>query len=374
MADTQQDTRTSNDDNDAWEKIDFSDICWGSRACNVITIRDSIFMTVGGYAVHSYNIQTGKSKTYPVFNKNQTLVEFRNPRWTFNQTNQTFYIQDDWWFRIVKMNNQTDAFDVLFNYKFEGGDGRFGQRIMFIDGKCHCVGANNGSSAARHEIWNDTNNRMETICLFPKWPQGLSQYGWIFHKKKQVLILFGGRDWSSEAGSFDECNEDIMEYDLRSNKWTRTSQFFTPRCHSFGCSVNKCGFVIICGGTVATDMDYVNNIHGIEREIHQRSIFVAPAHNLKFTEIDIELPKSGPSESIIMEHTYDNQILVHGFVREASRSLNLTVPFALISLINTWHSLEFLYTFIRVGDSMGQYSAKWELWKISLKRILKLYS
>ena len=93
-------------------------------------------------------------------------------------------------------------------------------------------------------------------------------------------------------------------------------------------------FIIILGGYGGRDKWWLD------------SIFILDLYTMKFSKSDIRLPFSQECEAIIMENKYENDLLVHGFIKKEInkiRDYNLYIPFALISLICIWHSIEYIH-------------------------------
>ena len=108
-------------------------------------------------------------------------------------------------------------------------------------------------------------------------------------------------------------------------------------------------YVIIMGGWIGTVG--VND-----------AIYVLNLNTMQFCKCKMRLPFQGSCRAIIMENKGKNDLLIHGFVRMEMNKYKMNVPFALISLIAIWHSIEWVHVVdCRNGDH----------WKISVDRIVQ---
>ena len=119
--------------------------------------------------------------------------------------------------------------------------------------------------------------------------------------------------------------------------------------------MTKCQrFIIILGGN---DRDFAN------ATFYDR-IFVLESHTMKLSESKIKLPFRGGCKAVIMENKKENDLLVHGFIKEQMNIYNMNIPFALISSICVWHLTEYIHI---IHSEIGNH------WRINVDKIIMTY-
>ena len=353
-----------------WDKLPLGNVKWGSRPCNLIQISDHEFLTMGGYLIHIFNIVSRLWKTYAVYDeKNNKAPGFINPKIAWDSNNKKLFIQEDFAFRIVQFNTHRDEFIIVHTHIFRIGEARIGDKIICINDKCHSIGSTHLGENYAHQIWDNQSKHWIAIHSFEDFSGGLDDYGLCYNKSKQELILFGGKDLDTI-----KCNKYIMICNVVNGNWRRHNPSIELKSYEFAHAQSKDGILLIAGGTsgvkiVPSTVDTPLMINGIKyhyktEKIYQDVIWIAEMEDMNLSQSKMKLPFGGPGESIIMENTMENNLLVHGWIRKEMKESNVTIPFAIISLlIKKWHWREYLYIFLLHDNA-------WQLWHTLTDNIL----
>ena len=163
----------------------------------------------------------------------------------------------------------------------------------------------------------------------------------------------GGR-----SPKYRERTDIIRKYSIPTQQWEELEIKLPHKITEFGHVITKDErFIIIMGG------------YGGIKEYYQDTIFILDLYTMQFSKSDIRLPFAQECEAIIMESKDENNLLVHGYIRkETEKFNNLFIPFALISLLSIWHSIEYLHIMNSTGcfrdHEIGEH------WEINLNKIL----
>ena len=125
--------------------------------------------------------------------------------------------------------------------------------------------------------------------------------------------------------------------------------------NNMGCDVTRDDRYILIAGGIDTPPPRL-------RQIEYNDIFVLDLNTMEFKESGIKLPfEGGNCHTLIMENKKENDLLVHGFVRDISKKCNLNISFALKTGIAVFHPREYVHILDRNGSH----------WKINLEEILE---
>ena len=199
--------------------------------------------------------------------------------------------------------------------------------LIYANSICHHIG---GPRSNIHQIWNDESKQFQQVHEFKEYATGITSFGLIYDKKRKDLLLFGGCDWF-----VPQTLNDIHRYSMITSTWTKLRVKLPYKLKHFGCVITKDQeYIIILGGY------YAKGGGGISAN---DQIFVLSMNCMKFRESQIRLPFEGSCKAFIMENKQENELLVHGFVKKEMKKYDINIPFALISFIVIWHSIEYVH-------------------------------
>ena len=218
--------------------------------------------------------------------------------------------------------------------------------LIAVDSGCHVIGGFNSDS---HNIWNHKQKRLNHIHTFHGLKgRGWNGFGFVYIPRKKELVCFGGYEWGNCCSS-----DKIWRHSLQTGKWTMLNDVKLPqKMHGFGTVITKNqNHILLLGGFAVGDGD-INSIHVLDLKSE------------KISQSDIKLPFKGQCRSIIMENKEENNLLVNGFCRTSMDMYSMNIPFALISFIAIWHSVEYIHVIKRYGRDAGHH------YKINIDKIL----
>ena len=250
-------------------------------------------------------------------------------------------------------------FDIEANKLTKFGTS-FGESIepIWVNSCCHFIGG--GINGNLHEIWNDDTKKLQHIHTFHEFARvnhtfsGFKKFGLIYSSKRKELLLFGGKH--NEQPPLDM----IYRYSLLTRNWVKLDHKLPRKMYGFGCVMTKCQRYII--------------ILGEEHEVRsgryhdywlRQEIFIFEPATMQFIKSKIKLPFGSGCKAIIMDDKHKNDLLVHGFVKKSINKYNMNIPFALISLIGVWHSMEYIHVIEACNSKNPRH------WKINVDEIIK---
>ena len=243
------------------------------------------------------------------------------------------------------------ATNKLSNYPCNNEQGS----LICVNSVCHNIG---GWQSNYHKIWNDENKQFEQVHEFKEYPQGITSFGLIHDKKRENLLLFGGFESSINGGRLD----DIHKYSLGTRIWTKLAVKLPHKLNLFGSVITKDQqYIIILGGYANIDARIDSNDLGVRRDEDFNHILILELRTMRFRESAIKLPFSGVTKAIIMNKKEENELLIHGYVKQNMNKFNTTMPFVLIKMMTIWHVTEFIHVI----------NIQKKHWKINIDKIFE---
>lgn len=234
----------------------------------------------------------------------------------------------------------------------------FANPQMIIAGsECHIFGS---SQDNRHWIWNHQTQTAQFIDkrdeVSQPWIDG--KYGLVYIASKQEILLLGGgeRIHLHNFGISDR----IRKYSLQTQKWQILNMRLPHRMGRFGCVLTKeQRYILIIGGNIYEKL-YGNLCH-----YTSRSIFIFDLQKNEMFESSTRLPfcVEPICNAIIMEDKTQNQLLVHGFIKNKMKEFDLNIPFALVQIFEIWHAIEYVHVIL--NDALS----KMHHWRINIDHI-----
>ena len=184
----------------------------------------------------------------------------------------------------------------------------------------HIIGGDgHDSNSNTHKVWNDEtkqwNDEMDT---FKEYSNIFGSFGYrlIYVPTKKEVLLFGGYDYNKH-----DLIDTIWKYCIPTKSWMRLNLKLPHKMNGFGCVLIKNEqYIIIMGGRQ----------HNFHYEYDDR-IFIFDLRTWKFSESKTKLPFRGVfCKAVVMENKQENDLCVHGFIREAMDKYNIKIPLALV--------------------------------------------
>ena len=220
-------------------------------------------------------------------------------------------------------------------------------QLICMDSVCHCIGPDGDVNG--HKVFNHDTKRWEYIHIFDEPLSNFGSFELEFSSKRKELLLFGGYQLGADWNKFNE----IHKYALSTNKWTKLDIKLPTKMARFGHVITKeQQYVIILGGHKHFDL-----VEGRED-----LIYIFNLESMEIVQSEIRLPGRMDCDAVIMENKEENDLLVHGFIRKEINKFNMNIPFALISLIGIWHSIEYIHVISKRGRKH---------WKINIDRLFE---
>ena len=152
----------------------------------------------------------------------------------------------------------------------------------------------------------------------------------------------------SELLLFDpQRSQRIRKYSFSTQEWTKLN-IALSYMDSCCCLMSKEErYIIIMGGW------YLRKVN---------EIFIFDINMMKIYLSDVQLPFIGDLKAVIMEYKYENDLLIHGFVKRETQKCDLRLALEVINLIKIWHTTEYVHV---MNCTSGH-------WKINLNEIFHI--
>ena len=205
-------------------------------------------------------------------------------------------------------------------------------KLSIIDGLCHVFFGDDG---AHYILDDDKMSSFKLVDQVRNAYENFNGFGLIYRKKWGEVLVFGGHETNEEM--YGRKLSDIYKYSLINNLWSMLDVDLLPF------DMNRFGYVM------TKDERYVIIMGGNTDKWPQKDnmIFIADLDERVLRKSEMTLPFEGECEAILMGNKEENDLLVHGFVKNVMKlngnGYQMNVPFALISLIAVWHSVEYIH-------------------------------
>ena len=202
-------------------------------------------------------------------------------------------------YMFISLHDRIKIYDIQHNTKVaqyvpEGL--LYYARTICADSEFHVIC--NYRQKKSHLVWDDKSKQLQQIHTFSKY---LREFGLIYVDKSKQLLLFGGYDDEYIQGAPEDT---IYMFSLKQKIWTKLDAVLPYKMHGFGHIITKDGqYIIIMGGRVR------NN----SRESDM--IYVWNWTTMEMRESKIKSPFKGKCQAVVMENKKENDLLVHGFIR-----------------------------------------------------------
>lgn len=238
---------------------------------------------------------------------------------------------------LINFNMDTKEITIV---KSDARKVGFIPRILLIEDKLHSI---LGSTCKDHLMWNDKEQKFQTLYTFPDMTDGLHGHQIIYVKSKGLLYLFGGYDEGAE--DMDEgANKYIWRCDINYHyKWTKLATniydtFDTELYYSACVLTPDEKSVVIFDG----DKIYLFDI-GTET-------LSDTGMKLKCNEWNYT-----PNYAILCGGERDD-VLINGYVRLITNELEIMVPEELVGVLKQFYSTQMVYLLQRYGKSFFKVS------------------
>ncbi len=159
----------------------------------------------------------------------------------------------------------------------------------------------------------------------------LANFGLVYLKKTNSLLLFGGDDYSNR-----KCSDSILEFEISTNKWKKLSVTLPKRMDNVHClkAMNN-KYVLIFGG-------YDNDENGWSDDIF---IFCIKDKTIK--KSNIKCPSKGTFSGVTVSDKEKDKKAVFGYVRKEWKLCEISdhcfPPNYLLGLMHSYYFNEYVY-------------------------------
>ena len=332
-----------------WKKLNVIEKSWtllSSAKSNVVKRDASQFMVVIGDKLHTYNIRKNDWTTLSLENKKDWWCH--GDQICYDLHSKILFISGSNSMEIIDLSSE----QLLCNKYQIAGDYKLPHEMIFVDSVCHCIAYSEESRMTdTHQTWDDETKQWLDINTFSK---ELTEFDTmsklIFLSKRKELLLFGSAMDSSNTRIDVLCN-----YSMAEQKWTHSViklPFHQKEIAAFGHVLTKDEQYIIIIGGYGFFVDTVD------------TIFILNLETMIFTESMVRCPFDVTYNAIMMESVTDNELLIHGYVKNEMEKYNICIPSALINIICDLHLIEYIHVI-----NFEKY--KEEHWKINVDEIFK---
>ena len=178
-----------------------------------------------------------------------------------------------------------------------------GAQGILINNDFHIIGG--GHEHYKHCKWNKINNTFEILHDLGEEMNiyGIKDFGFVRVNNK--LLMFGAPHYSPMKMYFPNTGDDIHEYDINNNKWTKSGVKMPPKTSSFG---------LLCISVLNNQYVLLLGLH-----VYSNVIWIYSTRNKTFRESNIKYPWVGVCRVFAIHDKRKDEMVVFGYVRREWR-------------------------------------------------------
>eukprot|EP01084_Bolivina_argentea_P315340 546305_1 len=360
---------------------------------NLVSINNDEFIVVHNDNIYKYNIHTNK---WNLWIKNVLNVNCLQCNIAYDAKTKYIYTTSDSGINIINTNSTQSQTKSVPNMALVPCENTH-PSLMVIDSICHIVGPSLNNF---HSFWNNKTNKIEVVNAFTQpivdelfnthhnkkytnmeATDKLCEFGLVYASKTKEIYCIGGGlriiDWGVR---FREIYHSILKYSIQNDEWTELDIALPHKqMEHFGCVITKDErYIILLGGCMGEQMDEeYDECEYIETDV----IYVFDLQTLTLSKSKIKIPfllddepfEIGPKIysmterylSVLTENVFENNLLIHGLLKQAMKLNGFYMPMALINVISLYHTFEYIHV---INSYDGQH------WKINVDKIIKSIS
>eukprot|EP01083_Nonionella_stella_P144561 451559_1 len=258
----------------------------------ILSVSNSIDHDLVG--IHKFNTKTEEwteiyqfDKSYGVNHKYGKYLDVWRTPWSIDTNTQLIYVCDGSFPFIFDIQNKSlREIETDLSLRTDS--------VLCIDNELHMI----HDSGTKHVICDVNTTQSRTIHEFGELGDGYEGYGFIHLKSKEVILMFGG--WNSSSESFNT----IYEFSLATSQWKKFDVELPHNLSHFGiASTENDEFVVLIAGW----------IDGCDESRH---VMIFDVNECKIFMSDAECPAGGYCSAVVTGNRTRDKLLTFGFIGE----------------------------------------------------------